>query len=1295
MKTQKIIWTALPNGITSEGKLRLSVLVSPRLETDEILPRRSTPLLRQFEDFLDWPPKDLKFSVAFEDGASIRQLPAMITNKSEPQLWQTLFKIDTPVDSYTFDDYSSRIVRSYPMSNIMSFIKTQYQRIAIKYPTTFGPFQELGNSSSFGQIDMNINNPLLQGLEAKLNTILSQYGAVPPDSSPNTTTMDFLQLKLFHRPHSHLDNEITARHEHPKYVEYKQAKLENKFDFHRMLSLLLNYPNLLRHFGLAFEIEVAIPPSVNIPITSAVWVVPQWSAILPNSKNITPHTKYMKGFRAQPKASELKEGMLDLTSTLYDLVEVDVDGAAIKAMNLASNMNLSRIIMRTVDTPDSFSVPSLQSAGLSLVRRGRAYTLKQDLVKSKKNNDDIASNQVVTLFAEDLICGFRIDIYDKMTRNWYSLCDRIATYKFLNARFPPIIMEDEGYVSLGATESATGLVESPSISSLPDLYFSEALFRWSGWSLCVPRPTTRINNNVKEPKPEPFLQNDSTVSKEFKLLCSFSIKKRSLPRLRFGNTYRMRVRIADLTGKGLTKDQADSRFATKEVKYLRFEPISAPALVLHHSIQNRPGESAENLVVRTRNDIPEKDLIDPPTLETTERYIASPLCAPSMAETHGKFDDEGGLMKEAYRIIVSKEGTFKNVHPESKLVLPYLPDPLCHGASFLGLPGKIRGLIGISGIPSNKEIEYSSEGAVTITDLSSIEKPAINLLKVDFGPENEWPNAKPFLIRVEGVLEGKAPVNPKWDAKIRVLTISLPQAAITTVRLSSYVGKEQIPVLGIWDWIKNSSLTSEELQKLEYYSVQGRHWMMTPFRDISLVHAVQQPLGKVDFSHLISIKEIGSTFAVLDDDPKVHIKSTGTVEVLANWNEMTDDLSLAGPASIERFASAFRFSVEYPDPIDPENKNPKKIKHPHEFGDTKYRSVNYTLLATTRFHEYFEKNPTDSVDKFTRKSKPISIDILNSARPNAPKILYVIPTFGWKREFDERSKKFESTRFGGGLRVYLERPWFSSGNGELLGIVLAGPNTSPSELERLKPYITRWGGDPIWSSGLETFGPLERDFKNKVTNELGITLEELGDLGVGNNYSISVVGYNVDYDYVRKLWFCDIEIDTHGKYFPFVRLALARYQPKSVKKTTEGGNTRDVKVSPVVLADFVQLSPDRTASITYVVEPNGKVLYLAISGVSGFGRNEAYMNEIEVILEKRDPTKGGKDLGWTMVGQVEPSQTIPSEMLWFGTVTLSEPMSETFRLVIKEFEKFNVTVDGSADPIIGKRMVYAEIIDII
>ena len=63
-KKQTIIWTALPNGIAN-GQLQLSVFVSPRLHTDEGLPR---PTLDQFDDFKNWPGKikDMKFTVQFE-----------------------------------------------------------------------------------------------------------------------------------------------------------------------------------------------------------------------------------------------------------------------------------------------------------------------------------------------------------------------------------------------------------------------------------------------------------------------------------------------------------------------------------------------------------------------------------------------------------------------------------------------------------------------------------------------------------------------------------------------------------------------------------------------------------------------------------------------------------------------------------------------------------------------------------------------------------------------------------------------------------------------------------------------------------------------------------------------------------------------------------------------------------------------------------------------------------------------------------------------------------------------------
>lgn len=202
--------------------------------------------------------------------------------------------------------------------------------------------------------------------------------------------------------------------------------------------------------------------------------------------------------------------------------------------------------------------------------------------------------------------------------------------------------------------------------------------------------------------------------------------------------------------------------------------------------------------------------------------------------------------------------------------------------------------------------------------------------------------------------------------------------------------------------------------------------------------------------------------------------------------------------------------------------------------------------------------------------------------------------------------------------------------------------------------------------GLKTYGPSEKDFKNKIRSELGITLEELGDIGVSNTYSLTVVGFNVDYDAVRRLWYCDIEIDFHGQYFPFLRLALARYQPKSVK-TIEDSKTKDVKVSRVVLADFIQLAPDRTASLTYLSSDRSN-LSLAISGVPGFGRSESYKNEIEVTVERRDPAKGGKDLGWTFLFKAEPSQSFPAGMLWYGTIKLPRPGHGRYRIVIKEFE---------------------------
>lgn len=103
----------------------------------------------------------------------------------------------------------------------------------------------------------------------------------------------------------------------------------------------------------------------------------------------------------------------------------------------------------------------------------------------------------------------------------------------------------------------------------------------------------------------------------------------------------------------------------------------------------------------------------------------------------------------------------------------------------------------------------------------------------------------------------------------------------------------------------------------------------------------------------------------------------------------------------------------------------------HEFGDTKHRTVQYQLIATTRFREYFPHEVTDHPEQLQVAGASAKVEVPSSARPPGPKVLYAVPMFEWTRTTASDGSQ-SRVRAGGGVRVYLERPWFSSGDGKLL-----------------------------------------------------------------------------------------------------------------------------------------------------------------------------------------------------------------------------------------------------------------------
>jgi len=506
--------------------------------------------------------------------------------------------------------------------------------------------------------------------------------------------------------------------------------------------------------------------------------------------------------------------------------------------------------------------------------------------------------------------------------------------------------------------------------------------------------------------------------------------------------------------------------------------------------------------------------------------------------------------------------------------------------------------------------------------------------------------------------------------------------------------------MGVWNWIPSASRSA-----LLKNAMQGQHWMLTPWRNVELVHAVQKPLISPELKLSVS-RSFGDTRAVPHFTATCSIDSTTRVDLQASWHE--PDADTEGNIGADRARDDHAFSVKITDPRTyatqavnpaggavPEHDilgpdligvglNPRgTIRKFHELNDTRYRRIEYRLEATTRFREYM---PTEILTKIEGGAR-VEIDnnikvvgpsvvnwIPNSSPPPAPRLLYVVPTFG---NIHTKNAQGETHwRRGGGLRVYMDRPWNSSGYGEMLAVVLppanfTGDPTTELSAAPLKHSVTLWGNDPIWSSAfvsgtaprISSF-PLARSVPDPTGNWLPpfatageadqpanpfqiTSLPHPGMTSPGSSSEfVDVAPHDVAYDAERQLWYCDIDIQTGASYFPMIRLALARYQPVSVP---------GAHLSTIVLADIIALTPDRWSSVTAGPDvgsrnvsvfgftysdssgqmeaasaPSSIILHTAENPVS-----VAPNSVVEVWVEKLDPSLG-EDFGWKR----EPGATV-------------------------------------------------------
>ena len=802
--------------------------------------------------------------------------------------------------------------------------------------------------------------------------------------------------------------------------------------------------------------------------------------------------------------------------------------------------------------------------------------------------------------------------------------------------------------------------------------------------------------------------------------------------------------------------------------FLRWDPSQPPAVVARHRFS--AGESLRQLVVRSgvTQDLDTLEItVEPPApyaashvalgyRGASERHLAPPKTSQSEAELHGAFDEAIGsndpqAQAKLLAVAIREAGTFFDeevprldnpglsdpqqgialvvdptvpastlkslplggeppapgqyvAHDIDALVLPYLPDVLARGVSFVFQEaGRDRVIF----------FPFGTEG-FTARFLG------------------DWPALRPFRL----VLAGSDVLSGELDE--HVVRIGLPAGDVQRFRLASSLHRAELDLFGPWRSLPAVIRSNEDVAEA---AADGWLWALTPFEEVTLVHAVPRPLEAPRPTAVVAMRSAeGATDTFLLGAVDVHGPSTEQLTAEAHWTDPIDDTSLPAPDTQTTQAIAFTTPIRESEDLAVLYGG-KDVQVPipgagpvwfhqaiQRLGDTRHHAIHYRFRASTRFREYFDPEtlapappepgkPVD--DGQSVVGSEITLSVPSSARPAAPVVHSVLPLFRWETGTEPEQPVATRRKRRAGVRIYLERPWYSSGEGELLGVLLA---PGGNDMQAMRFPVSQWGADPVWLSAPVTRRAMFLELDNLLRafgvddrpgDALPIVPPATLPLGGLGGQQVVVLGYEPQYSAARRMWYVDVAIDSGSTFWPFVRLAVARYQPDSIP---------GCHLSAPVQCDFVQLTPERTTSVSRTDVRHVRVVVSGPIGVRepppGSGPSlvelapsiddyNAWIRMHRVVvarLQRRDP-QIPTDLGWETVATEE--LTVRGfgrnifEAAWVAELEAPEDLplrtpgaNADWRVTVEEWERLKGDpadlADPDSPPLWEQRLIYAD-----
>ncbi|HEU5266487.1 MAG TPA: hypothetical protein VFU35_07290 [Jatrophihabitans sp.] len=945
----------------------------------------------------------------------------------------------------------------------------------------------------------------------------------------------------------------------------------DRADVHQLIGLLADHPAIARQVGLVIDFEAdlgalaggthlfRVVDGDQLPLAGLFdHVKHPWSSV-----DYQPSRSLVMTTRADADA-EIRAGMLDLRPDShgagYLVGDLDVRSIARQLAVIATTIPDDGPVTERAPAngpQQEVVLPIRRDPGFIVAQSRRLETvakasmaLPDRLADPSAGRADESFDGDAVLFADDVTGGYRVDV----SRNgapFRSLMRRVARYRVAGRpRGEVIEVHDEGVVE-GLTAVAERLGNGTSTVTL-----DEEVFGWDGFSLGAELPGPKVAGD----RPGTNVTNvDKDSLPGYGLSTRISVEPGSLPALRYGDTYSFAARAVDLAGNSLPPEDTDPAMASAPAMFRRHDVVAAPNLVLRRPLV--AGETLQRLIVKTDGD---GQLLEAPS----ERHLAPPSAPVRLVERHGMLDaafgpdsEERRRARRAMLDLASREaGSFT--------------DPMVSDGRGGHVPAVGIGVVSTTGadpvtlplppgepLPPGQYVFHDTD-ALRVPYLPDPGASGVVLLVPFTGPEGifatyggkPWPQATPIRIVTAPATKASGEFRTRSTPTGDVIECPLSPGDDITMALASTIPEGVVDVM---------DPLSPGVRGL---AIDGFIVAFSPRQTIRFLHATRKPVAAPTMTAKpVKARIKGQTGMQFLAALTAHGPTTGKVDIQAEWTEIVDD-AVTPVQFAPRKAVLDSRAVKRTDSALPEQ------LVSHDFADTKRRDFTLTPVAATRFRDCFPDLPVGD-PRTIRAGAATKASVQNSSVPAPPEIHSVVPIYRWTREHANGGTT--STREMAGVRLYLRRPWFTTGVGESLGVITYSSQATAGlgEADRLTGLISRWGKDTVEGDAFAAQRLGATSFPLAHTTVTGFVPQEMPNLAGDPTRVLVASLHEVKLAEDRQLWYADVDVNLDYRLPFFLRLAVVRYQSTSASGCF---------TSRIVVTDWVPLSTDKRVQVRVV-----------------------------------------------------------------------------------------------------------------